>query len=240
MGDPSPVPFRPKGGRLPSSHHRCHFVFFLTSDASSLPPNNLKSEFGRPYVFFLTSSTQRLEQHRREIALMLRSSEFNQDKTALIVTNNPFPLLVSGQHLTTPFQYFPKDLSRRVRGLGPFPWQKNGWMEGWMDEGEGGREEENRFTNKKDFKGEARFSKNYAERRLQRLYPQLHLHSRLGKLWLLHDSKELGNSYFQWEPLTLSCLTEMKPTFIVPGEDGFRHGNAPLWIVNNSVVLNSP
>ncbi|XP_058047687.1 testis-specific gene 13 protein [Ahaetulla prasina] len=184
---------------------------------------------------------ERLEQHRREISIMLRSSEFNQDKTALIVTNNPFPLLVSGQHLATPFQYFPKDLSRR-----PFPQSFRDQTPrclppvGVSSKGPPGMETKklkiptqlSRFTNKKDFKGEARFSKNYAERRLQRLYPQLHLHSRLDDLKTQPLPRIQGWSAgkIQWEPLTLSCLTEIKPTFIVPGEDGFRHGKAPLWI----------
>ncbi|XP_013921384.1 PREDICTED: testis-specific gene 13 protein [Thamnophis sirtalis] len=132
---------------------------------------------------------EHLEEHRREIAIMLRSSEFNQDKTALIVTNSPFPLLISGQHLTTPFQFFPKDFPRR-----PFPQSFRDQTPrclppvGVSPKELPGMETKKlkiptqlRFTNKKDFKGEARFSKNYAERRLQRLYPQLQLHSRLAQ-----------------------------------------------------------
>lgn len=53
---------------------------------------------------------ERLERHKGEIAIMLKSSEFNEDKTTLIVTNNPLPLLISGQQLATRFQFFSKDL----------------------------------------------------------------------------------------------------------------------------------
>ncbi|XP_034262806.1 testis-specific gene 13 protein isoform X2 [Pantherophis guttatus] len=230
--------------------------FYLTHEVHFSPHPNLTQYFIPPTD---AEFQERLEHHRREIAVMLRSSEFNQDKTALIVTNNPFPLLVSGQHLATPFQYFPKDLSRRVRGLGPFTRQpfpqsfRNQTPRclppvGVSSKVPPGMEIKKlkiptqlRFTSKKDFKGDARFSKNYAEKRLQRLYPQLHLHSRLDDLknQPLPRIQGWSAAKIQWEPLTLSCLTEMKPTFIVPGEDGFRHGKAPLWIVNNSVVLNS-
>ncbi|XP_039201717.1 testis-specific gene 13 protein isoform X3 [Crotalus tigris] len=221
--------------------------FFLMHELHFSPHPNLTQ-----YFIPLTDADfqDRLEQHRRETAIMLRSSEFNQDKTALIVTNSPFPLLVSGTHLATPFQYFPKDWLRRPflqsfrdqtpRGLPP--------VGGSSKEGPGMEikklkipDQLSRFTNKKDFKGEAHFSKNYAERRLQRLYPQLHLHSRLDD-WKKQPLPRIQGwpaAKIQWEPLTLSCLTEVKPTFLVPGENGFRHGKAPLWIVNNSVVLNS-
>ncbi|XP_063164875.1 testis-specific gene 13 protein [Candoia aspera] len=193
---------------------------------------------------------ERLEQYQGEIAIMLRSSEFNQDKTALIVTNDPFPLLISGKYIATPFHYFPRDASRR-----PFP-------QSFRDQTplclpplrmsvkeHAGPEIRKlkfsthlRFTNKNDFKGEARFSKNYAERRLQRMYPHLRIHSRQDQpeRQPLPHIQGQPPPKIQWEPLTLSCLTEMKPTYVVPGENGFRYGKAPLWVVNNSVVLNSP
>ncbi|KAM6436262.1 testis-specific gene 13 protein [Liasis olivaceus] len=180
---------------------------------------------------------------------MLRSSEFNQDKTELIVTNNPFPLLISDQHLTTPFQYFPEDLSGRMspesfRDQMPLylPPLKRLPKELVGPEIRKLKSPTHlRFANKNDFKGEARFSKSYAERRLQRMYPHLRVPRQdQPKKQLLPSVHGWSPSKIQWEPLTLSCLTEMKPTHIVPGEDGFRYGRAPLWIVNNSVISNSP
>ncbi|XP_070610995.1 testis-specific gene 13 protein [Erythrolamprus reginae] len=222
--------------------------FYLAPELHLAPHPNLTQ-----YFIPLTDEDfqERLEQHRHEISLMLRSSEFNQDKTALIVTNNPLPLLVSGQHRATPFQYFPKDLSRR-----PFPQGFRGQTPRYLPpvgvtSKEPSRLETkklkiprqlSRFTSKKDFKGEARFSKNYAEKRLLRLYPQLHLHSRLDDLknQPLPRIQTWPATNIRWEPLTLSCLTETKPTFIVPGENGFRQGKAPLWVAKDSVVSNSP
>ncbi|XP_072858561.2 testis-specific gene 13 protein [Pogona vitticeps] len=185
---------------------------------------------------------QRLERHRGEIAIMLRSVEFNQDKTTLIVTNNPLPLLITGQHLSSPFQYFPKDLFGRsaIRhepsGLPPLKTPQKQLTAAptrkWK------KPVQFRYAADKDFKSEAQFSRAYAERRLQRLYPSLRAHSRPDqqKTEALPSIQGVAARTPQWEPLTISCLTETKPTIAVPGEDGFRYGKAPLWIVNSSVV----
>uniref|UniRef100_A0A803T9U7 Uncharacterized protein n=1 Tax=Anolis carolinensis TaxID=28377 RepID=A0A803T9U7_ANOCA len=157
---------------------------------------------------------ERLERHRGEIAIMLRSSEFNQDKTTLIVTNNPLPLLISGRQLATPFQFFPKDFLRKV-GFTNLSCP--------------------RFATRNDFKTEAHFSKNYDEKHLQKLYPNLRTHMRPGKK-LFSTQGRKGRFPLSFAvplvPLTMSCLIETKPTVTVPGEDGFRYGKAPLWIVN--------
>nr|XP_020633943.1 testis-specific gene 13 protein [Pogona vitticeps] len=228
---------------------------------------------------------QRLERHRGEIAIMLRSVEFNQDKTTLIVTNNPLPLLITGQHLSSPFQYFPKDLFGRsaIRhepsGLPPLKtpqkqltaaptrkWKKPVQFSSSFSISKNSaiRHEPSglpplktpqkqltaaptrkwkkpvqfRYAADKDFKSEAQFSRAYAERRLQRLYPSLRAHSRPDqqKTEALPSIQGFAARTPQWEPLTISCLTETKPTIAVPGEDGFRYGKAPLWIVNSSVV----
>ncbi|XP_067325459.1 testis-specific gene 13 protein [Anolis sagrei] len=184
---------------------------------------------------------ERLERHRGEIALMLRSSEFNQDKTTLIVTNNPLPLLISGQHLPSPFQFFPRDLLgktvsiREPHYLPPVkvpPEQLVGPVVKQLH-----KPAPFRFATRNDFKTEARFSKNYAEKRLQRLYPNLRTHMRPDlQKEPLPCIQGFAFPSAQWEPLTMSCLIEMRPTMTVPGEDGFRYGKAPLWIVNSSVV----
>ncbi|XP_048357536.1 testis-specific gene 13 protein [Sphaerodactylus townsendi] len=57
-----------------------------------------------------TEFQERLEKRKGEIATMMRSTEFNEDKTSLIVTNNPLPLLFSGQRVMTPFHFFSNDL----------------------------------------------------------------------------------------------------------------------------------
>ncbi|XP_044284741.1 testis-specific gene 13 protein isoform X2 [Varanus komodoensis] len=182
---------------------------------------------------------ERLGRRRGEIAIMLRSSEFNQDKTTLIVTNNPLPLLVSGQQLSMPLQYFSKDVLRRSlqdqKPLSLPPLEKQAAVPGKKHQR---KSTQFRFATAKDFKGEAKFSKGYAERRVQRLYPHLHTSSRLGQ----QEKQPLPSiqgwvpKVAQWEPLTITCLAETKVTLTAPGEDGFRYGKAPLWVVETSLV----
>uniref|UniRef100_A0A8D0BWB6 Uncharacterized protein n=1 Tax=Salvator merianae TaxID=96440 RepID=A0A8D0BWB6_SALMN len=157
---------------------------------------------------------ERLARHKGEITIMLRSSDFNQDKTALIETNNPFPLLISGQHLSVPLQYFPKDV------LGRVGWASFLSMLKMKNLGYQGSEKSQIETSEG------------SQKRLQKLYP--HLHTK--KIEPLPSIQGWSATASQWEPLTISCLTETKPTVLVPGEDGFRYGSAPLWIVNNSMV----
>ncbi|KAH0617184.1 hypothetical protein JD844_028987, partial [Phrynosoma platyrhinos] len=113
---------------------------------------------------------------------MLRSSEFNQDKTTLIVTNNPLPLLISGQHLSTPFHFFPEDLVGRAVNLKapsylpPVKMPEQQLLGPTVKKLK--KSSQFRFANSNDFKTEAHFSKNYAEKRLQRLYPNLRTHAR--------------------------------------------------------------
>ncbi|XP_077197087.1 testis-specific gene 13 protein isoform X2 [Paroedura picta] len=187
---------------------------------------------------------ERLDRHKGEITVMMRSSEFNQDKTALIVTNNPLPVLFSGRRLTTtPFLFFPEELlgktkcSQKPYCLPPLKEsQKHLVVPGLRKPG---KPLPFRFATAKDFKSEAKFSKVYAERQLLQKYPQLltHWFPRLEtkKRQPLPSIEGLRMSA-QWEPLTLTCLAEMKPTLPAPGDDGFRYGQAPLWIVNRSVV----
>ncbi|XP_054844553.1 testis-specific gene 13 protein [Eublepharis macularius] len=188
---------------------------------------------------------ERLDRHKGEIAVMMRSSEFNQDKTALIVTNNHLPMLVSGQHLITPFHFFSKDLLGETisvlkpHSLPPLSVPQTQLMV--PDLRKPGKRMPFRFATPKDFKGEAKFSKVYAERRLLQMYPQLRTRWFPGV-----ESRKTGpfpsiegwppRMADQWEPLTLTCLEKVKPTLVAPGDDGFRYGKAPLWVINRSVV----
>ncbi|KAL8222493.1 UNVERIFIED_CONTAM: hypothetical protein K2H54_077062 [Gekko kuhli] len=189
---------------------------------------------------------ERLDRHKGEIAVMMRSSEFNQDKTALIVTNNPLPMLVSGRQLTTtPFHFFPDDFLGKTKSA-QTPYSLPPLTEPQKqlvvpDLRKPGTSLPFRFATAKDFKSESKFSKVYAERRLLRKYPQLQTH------WfprLELKNRDLPPSIEGWasrrtdlwEPLTLACLAETKPTLPAPGEDGFRYGQAPLWVVNRSIA----
>ncbi|CAM4501681.1 unnamed protein product [Caretta caretta] len=126
---------------------------------------------------------------KRCAKLMCRSSEFNQDKTTLIVTNNPLPDLNSSQRKDTPMKFFCKEHLRRgidARSqlhLPPLKTQQLTEAGINFDEGKVGKSLQFRFSTDNDFKTEGQFSKSYAERRLLKLYPHLHFQAfpRLGK-----------------------------------------------------------
>ncbi|XP_060100444.1 testis-specific gene 13 protein [Heteronotia binoei] len=188
---------------------------------------------------------ERLDRHKGEIAIMMRSSEFNQDKTTLIVTNNPLSLLISGRQLTSPFHFFTQELLGTTTGS-PKPYSLPPLKETQQqlvsaDLRRPGKPLPYRFATAKDFKSEGKFSKVYAERRLLRMYPQLQT------CWLPRlESKRreplpgiegwAPRKTEPWEPLTLTCLAATKPTLRAPGHDGFRYGKAPLWVVKRSVA----
>ncbi|XP_048706246.2 testis-specific gene 13 protein [Caretta caretta] len=189
---------------------------------------------------------------KRCAKLMCRSSEFNQDKTTLIVTNNPLPDLNSSQRKDTPMKFFCKEHLRRgidARSqlhLPPLKTQQLTEAGINFDEGKVGKSLQfSRFSTDNDFKTEGQFSKSYAERRLLKLYPHLHFQAfpRLAtedvQSLPRKDSKPTRETSCQWEPLTLSSLFEAKPTVNAPGKNGFRCGKVSQWVVNSSFVDSS-
>ncbi|CAM5086216.1 unnamed protein product [Eretmochelys imbricata] len=192
-----------------------------------------------------------LNGRKRCAKLMCRSSEFNQDKTTLIVTNNPLPDLNSSQRKDTPMKFFCKEHLRRgidARSqlhLPPLKTQQLTEAGIHFDEGKVGKSLQFRFSTDNDFKTEGQFSKSYAERRLLKLYPHLHFQAfpRLAtedvQSLPRKDSKPTRETSCQWEPLTLSSLFEAKPTVNAPGKNGFRCGKVSQWVVSSSFVDSS-
>uniref|UniRef100_A0A8D0G617 Testis specific 13 n=1 Tax=Sphenodon punctatus TaxID=8508 RepID=A0A8D0G617_SPHPU len=187
----------------------------------------------------------RLDRRKRSMALMAKSSQFNQDKTTLIVTNNPLPVLISDQEKDTPMRFFSKDqFGTTVDSWGrfylPMPKIQENQL---MNSGPSflvervGKPLPFRFATEKDFKIEGQFSKAYMQRRLQRLYPHLQCQPGLEPLPQI-ESRSSRGSTSRWEPLTLSSLFKVKPTVNTPGENGFRYGKATQWVVKKSVVTN--
>uniref|UniRef100_A0A8C3T869 Testis specific 13 n=1 Tax=Chelydra serpentina TaxID=8475 RepID=A0A8C3T869_CHESE len=161
-----------------------------------------------------------LDGRKRCTKLMCRSSEFNQDKTTLIVTNNPLPDLNSSHRKDTPMKFFRKEHLGRVKHL---------TFQALMDANENLRNmQQVRFSTDNDFKTEGQFSKSYAERRLLKLYPHLHVQAfpRLGKK---KNSKPTRERSCQWEPLTLSSLFDAKPIINAPGKNSFQCGRVSQW-----------
>ncbi|KAG6927403.1 testis specific 13 [Chelydra serpentina] len=184
---------------------------------------------------------------------MCRSSEFNQDKTTLIVTNNPLPDLNSSHRKDTPMKFFRKEhLGREIDArsqlhLPPLKTQQN-QLTGpgtRYAEGKVGTSLQFRFSTDNDFKTEGQFSKSYAERRLLKLYPHLHVQAfpRLDTKEVQSlprkNSKPTRERSCQWEPLTLSSLFDAKPIINAPGKNSFQCGRVSQWVVRSSFVDSS-
>ncbi|XP_068806168.1 testis-specific gene 13 protein [Struthio camelus] len=113
---------------------------------------------------------------RRCMALMVRSSMFNEDKTALITTNNPLPDLKSN-----PTAFFTKEqfgTRTSPRSQIHFPLQKTQQKgptapKATFPAETAGKRLPFRFSKDSDFEAEGRFSKSYAEKQMKRQYPQL-------------------------------------------------------------------
>ncbi|XP_025038996.2 testis-specific gene 13 protein isoform X2 [Pelodiscus sinensis] len=191
-----------------------------------------------------------LDGRKEDITLMCRSSEFNQDKTALIVTNNPLPDLNSNHRKDTPMKFFCKEqLGRGIKARSqlhlPLLKTQQSQLPGpdtCFSEGKVGKSLLFRFSTDNDFKTEGQFSKSYAEKRLLRRYPHLHfqtfprLEPKAGQPLPRKGSKPSREISCRWEPLTLSSLFEAKPVVNVPGQHSFKHGKVSQWVVSSSFV----
>uniref|UniRef100_A0A7M4E1G8 Uncharacterized protein n=1 Tax=Crocodylus porosus TaxID=8502 RepID=A0A7M4E1G8_CROPO len=159
-------------------------------------------------------------------ALMSRSSQFNQDKTTLIVTNNPLPDLTHSPQVDTPMKStssaFPSATSHPNSPMPSLPWFKNmTFLQSLQDTSPAYYRAarisvpHSRFSTDHDFKSEGQFSRNYAEKRMKQLYPHLHFHTLPG----LGKNLTTKGSGCQWEPLTLSSLTETQSAVTAPSKD---------------------
>ncbi|XP_067391085.1 testis-specific gene 13 protein [Emydura macquarii macquarii] len=194
-----------------------------------------------------------LDGRKRNTELMSRSSEFNQDKTTLIVTNNPLPDLNSSDRKDTPMKFFCKEhLERGIDARSQFhlPLLKTQQSQltgpgTCFAEEKVGKSLQFRFSTDNDFKTEGEFSKSYAARRLLKLYPHLHFKAfpRLVpkdvQTFPRKGSKSTRETSCQWEPLTLSSLFKAKPIVNAPGENCFKYGKTSHWVVSSSFVVGS-
>ncbi|KAJ8782986.1 hypothetical protein J1605_009594 [Eschrichtius robustus] len=175
-----------------------------------------------------------LARNRKIQSFTLKVTEYDQDKTLLIMTNNPLPCPIDHQGKDMTSKYFSSELLLKVMAPGEVSWYPE-------------------FSTDKDFKSEGKYSKVYALRKQKKMYPQLNfapvckrdlrsddpleIHIHEGALCFVAVSKKSGNdlptSQMIWEPLTLSSLLEEKPTRTAPGESAFRNGRAQQWIIKN-------
>uniref|UniRef100_A0A452USW2 Testis specific 13 n=1 Tax=Ursus maritimus TaxID=29073 RepID=A0A452USW2_URSMA len=197
-----------------------------------------------------------LARNRKIKSFMLKVAEYDQDKTLLIMTNNPLPCPTDQQAKDMAPKYFPKELlfkesyrrkpperfclpqmspEKKLRsGLKPtFPVTV-------LEDTTPKREQWFRFSTDNDFKSEGKYLKVYALRKQKKMYPQLNFASvckRDMRKDVVKSGSDLPTSKMIWEPLTLSSLLEEKPTRTVPGESSFRNGRAQQWVIKNATVV---
>ncbi|KAM4858471.1 testis-specific gene 13 protein [Urocitellus parryii] len=200
-----------------------------------------------------------LDQNRKTTSFMLKVTEFDQDLTLLIMTNNPPPYSINQQEKDGTPKYFSQKLlleeihhnqkpsenfflplmsqKKKLRSrLKPiFPMKR-------PDDPTSKREQWFRFSTDNDFKSEGKYSKVFALKKQKKMYPQLSFAPVCERDMRKNVSKKSVNEMLTpqmlWEPLTLSSLLEEKPTRIVPGESSFRNGKAQQWIIKNATVIN--
>uniref|UniRef100_A0A8D1WUF0 Testis specific 13 n=1 Tax=Sus scrofa TaxID=9823 RepID=A0A8D1WUF0_PIG len=194
-----------------------------------------------------------LARNKKIQGFTLKVTEFDQDKTILILTNNPLPCPIDHHGKDIPPKYFSKELllkvmeSNQLKPTGnylPLMSQKKKLKPVFpvtlLEDPTSKHEQWFRFSTDKDFKSEGRYSKFYALRRQKKMYPQLNFAPGCKRDTKNDVSKKsesaLPTSQMIWEPLTLSSLLEEKPTRTAPGASTFRSGRAQQWIIKNATV----
>ncbi|VFV32795.1 Hypothetical predicted protein [Lynx pardinus] len=188
----------------------------------------------------------------------LKVTEYDQDKTLLIVTNNPPPCPFDQQGKNIAPRSFPKELllkegyqhnppenfclplmsqKKKLRSeLKPtFPVtllaDPTSKQEQWFS---------NIPTNEHHLVT-VLSSPPESDKKQKKMYPQLNFASvcerDMKKAAVAKSGSDMPTSKMIWEPLTLSSLLEEKPTTTVPGENAFRNGRARQWIIKNATVI---
>ncbi|CAO2603068.1 Testis-specific gene 13 protein [Lemmus lemmus] len=189
---------------------------------------------------------------------MVKVTEYDQDMTLLLMTNNPPPCSVSQQEMDGAPKYFPPEFQFKEThhqhkptknfGLPTTPQKKKlrphlkpvFSMKRIGDSASNGQQWF-RFSTDNDFKAEGKYSEVYALRRQKKMYPELIFAPAFKEevkkdVWKKSEG-EPPTSQVLWEPLTFSKLLEEKPTRSVPGDSVFRYGRAQQWVIKNGAVI---
>ncbi|XP_007524276.1 testis-specific gene 13 protein isoform X2 [Erinaceus europaeus] len=195
-----------------------------------------------------------LTEHGKIRSFMLKVTEYDQDKTLLILTNNPLPspFQQHGNDITpiTPFseefQFTGSDHHPRytenlyLPGMTPSKTfrseRKPTFPVTLLEELSPRQEQWFRFSTDKDFMSEGRYSQLHSLRKQKTMYPQLTFAPARRNVSKKLQSETWTSKRFS-EPLTLFSLQEEKPTRVAPGEKAFRYGSARQWVIKNATVL---
>ncbi|KAI5274146.1 Testis-Specific 13 Protein [Manis pentadactyla] len=195
-----------------------------------------------------------LARNRKIKSFMLKVAEYDQDKALLILTNNPLPCPIDHQGKDITPTYFPNELLLKESYHHPKPTEnfhlplmshrkklrselKPIFPVTLLEENPTSKREQwFRFSTDNDFKSEGKYSKAYALKKQEKMYPQLNfapVYKRVSR----KPQSEVPTSKVIWEPLTLSSLLEEKPTRTAPGESSFGNGRAQKWIIKNATPV---
>ncbi|KAM5303228.1 testis-specific gene 13 protein [Glossophaga mutica] len=216
-------------------------------------------QLGQYYEPLKPTALQKLmARNKKALNFMLKVTEYDQDKTLLMLTNNPPPSPTGQQGKDLPPKYFPKEflLKERYQQHRPaenvcllsMPQKKTFRPElkpvfpVTLLKGPTSKQEQwFRFSTDNDFKSEGKYSMLCTLRKQKNMYPQLTFAQVCNRDTIKDVSKKLQSDTatmkMNWEPLTLESLLEEKPTRTAPGEKDFRFGRAQHWFIKNTTVI---
>ncbi|XP_006752767.1 PREDICTED: testis-specific gene 13 protein [Myotis davidii] len=232
---------------------------------SKFVPENLRyytvhPKLSRYYEPLKPTALQKcVTRNRKMLSFMLKVAEYDQDKTILIMTNNPLPSIEQQGKDTEP-HYFSKEVLLKVMApaeeiyqhkpsetyVHPLPQKKRlipklkPVFPVTLLKDAKSKQELFRFSTKNDFKSEGKYSTVCTLREQKNMFPQLtfaQVDGRDKKDVSKKSERAMPTGKEDWEPLTLASLLDMKPTKTAPGQSAFRNGRVKQWFLNKTLVI---
>uniref|UniRef100_G1NUE6 Testis specific 13 n=1 Tax=Myotis lucifugus TaxID=59463 RepID=G1NUE6_MYOLU len=257
---------KPRSTVFPFVHlkQRPHFsesqVSYATGQSKFVPENlkyyTVHPKLSRYYEPLKPTTLQKfVTRNRKMLSFMLKVADYDQDKTILIMTNNPLPSIEQQGKDTEP-HYFSKEVLLKEShqhkptetDVPPLPQKKRSrpklkpvFPVTLLKDAKSKQEQLFRFSTKNDFKSEGKYSTVCTLREQKNMFPQLTFAEVYGR-----DKKEdvskkseraMPTGKEDWEPLTLASLLDMKPTKTAPGQSAFRNGRVKQWFLNKAFVI---
>ncbi|CAK6434330.1 unnamed protein product [Pipistrellus nathusii] len=249
-------------GKLEKGNTDADEVSYAAGQSKYVPENLqyyvVHPKLSRYYEPLKPTKQQRfVARNRKMLSFMLKVAEYDQDKTILIMTNNPlpFPMEQQGKDFEPPF--FSKELLVKVMQesnqhkptesyLPPLPQKslrpklKPVFPVTVLKDAKSKQEQLFRFSTKNDFKSEGKYSTVCTLRKQKNMFPQLDFaklsKEDLKKAVAKESKSAMLRRKVEWEPLTLASLLELKPSKTAPGTSAFRNGRVKQWFLNNTIV----
>ncbi|XP_014398452.1 PREDICTED: testis-specific gene 13 protein [Myotis brandtii] len=236
-------------------------VSYATGQSKFVPENlqyyTVHPKLSRYYEPLKPTTLQKfVTRNRKMLSFMLKVAEYDQDKTILIMTNNPLPSIEQQGKDTEP-HYFSKEVLLKVMesyqhkptetDVPPLPQKKRlrpklkpVFPVTLLKDSKSKQEQLFRFSTKNDFKSEGKYSTVCTLREQKNMFPQLafaEVHGRDKKDVSKKSERAMPTGKEDWEPLTLASLLDMKPTKTAPGQNAFRNGRVKQWFLNKTFVI---